>query len=46
MGKFCFTDVCSNIIIVRQVNNEHKLYFQIEHTQQLAVRIILVLIQL
>jgi len=36
MGKFCFSDVCSDIIIVRQVNNEYKHYFQIEHAQQLA----------
>jgi len=29
-------NVCSNIIIVSQVSNEHKHYFQIEHAQQLA----------
>jgi len=36
MGKFCFSNVCSNIVIVKQVNKELKLCFQIEHAQQLA----------
>lgn len=36
MEKFCFSDICSNIIIVNQVNKELQLCFQIEHAQQLA----------